>query len=56
MIQRGVEKGGSVWEISEIEPLQMQIVIQKLFTPEDKRNTQANYFRLILAKPRLTLV
>lgn len=27
----------SVWGISEIEPLQMQIVIQKLFTPEDKR-------------------
>ena len=29
---------GSVWAISEIEPLQMQIVIQKLFTPEDRRN------------------
>ena len=28
----------SVWGISEIEPLQMQIVIQKLFTPEDKRD------------------
>ena len=28
----------SVWAISEIEPLQMQIVIQKLFTPEDKRD------------------
>ena len=28
----------SVWAISEIEPLQMQIVIQKLFTPEEKRN------------------
>lgn len=28
----------SVWAISEIEPLQMQIVIQKLFTPEDRRN------------------
>ena len=28
----------SVWAISEIEPLQMQIVIQKLFTPKDKRN------------------
>jgi glutathione S-transferase len=28
----------SVWAISEIEPWQMQIVIQKLFTPEDKRN------------------
>jgi glutathione S-transferase len=28
----------SVWAISEIEPLQMQIVVQKLFTPEDKRN------------------
>ncbi len=31
----------SVWAISEIEPLQMQIVIQKLFTPEDKRNPKA---------------
>ena len=30
----------SVWGISEIEPLQMQIVVQKLFTPEDKRNPQ----------------
>ena len=28
----------SVWAISEIEPLQMQIVVQKFFTPEDKRN------------------
>jgi glutathione S-transferase len=28
----------SVWGISEIEPLQMQLVIQKFFTPEDKRN------------------
>ncbi len=28
----------SVWGISEIEPQQMQIVVQKLFTPEDKRN------------------
>jgi glutathione S-transferase len=28
----------SVWAISEIEPLQMQIVIQMLFTPQDKRN------------------
>ena len=28
----------SVWGISEIEPLQMQIVVQKLFTPEDKRD------------------
>ena len=28
----------SVWGISEIEHLQMQIVVQKLFTPEDKRN------------------
>jgi glutathione S-transferase len=26
----------SVWGISEIEPLQMQIVVQKLFIPEDK--------------------
>ena len=30
----------SVWAISEIEPLQMQIVVQKLFTPEEKRNPQ----------------
>ena len=28
----------SVWAISEIEPLQMQIVIQKLFTPKDKQD------------------
>ena len=28
----------SVWGISEVEPLQMQIVIQKLFMPEDKRD------------------
>ena len=28
----------SVWAISEIEPLQMQIVVQKLFTPADKRD------------------
>jgi glutathione S-transferase len=28
----------SVWAISEIEPLQMQIVIQKFFTPAEKRN------------------
>ena len=27
----------SIWGISEIEPLQMQIVVQKFFTPEDKR-------------------
>lgn len=28
----------SIWALSEIEPLQMQIVVQMLFTPEDKRN------------------
>ncbi len=28
----------SVWAISEIEPLQMQIVVQKLFTPKDRRD------------------
>jgi glutathione S-transferase len=28
----------SVWGISEIEPLQMQMVIQKLFVPDDKRD------------------
>jgi glutathione S-transferase len=28
----------SVWGISEIEHLQMQIVVQKLFTPTEKRN------------------
>lgn len=28
----------SVWGISEIEPLQMQIVVQKLFTPEERRD------------------
>ncbi len=30
----------SVWAISEIEPLQMQIVIQKFFTPKEKRDEQ----------------
>ena len=30
----------SVWAISEIEPLQMQIVVQKLFTPRDKRRPE----------------
>ena len=28
----------SVWAISEIEPLQMQIVIQKFFVPKDKKD------------------
>ncbi len=28
----------SVWGISEIEPLQMQIVVQKFFTPDEKQN------------------
>ena len=28
----------TVWGISEIEPLQMQIVVQMFFTPEEKRN------------------
>ena len=28
----------SVWGISEIEPYQMKIVVQKFFTPEEKRN------------------
>ena len=30
----------SVWGISEIEPLQMQIVVQQLFTPEEKRDSK----------------
>ena len=30
----------SVWGISEIEPLQMQLVVQKLFTPEEKRDAK----------------
>ena len=30
----------SVWGISEIEPQQMQIVIQKLFTPQEKRKPE----------------
>ena len=30
----------SVWAISEIEPLQMQIVVQKFFTPEDKQDPE----------------
>ena len=28
----------SVWAMSEIEPLQMQVVSQRFFTPEDQRN------------------
>jgi glutathione S-transferase len=28
----------SVWVMTEIEPLQMQIVVQKIFTPEEKRD------------------
>lgn len=32
----------SVWGISEIEPLQMQLVVQKLFTPEEKRNPKVS--------------
>ncbi len=28
----------SVWAISEIEPLQTQIVVQKFFTPDDKKD------------------
>ena len=28
----------SVWAISEIEPLQMQMVMQKVFTPKEKRD------------------
>ena len=32
----------SVWAISEIEPLQMQIVVQQLFTPEDKRDPKVS--------------
>ncbi len=28
----------SIWGISEIEPLQMQIVVEKFFTPEDRKN------------------
>ncbi len=28
----------SVWAISEIEPLQMQIVVQKFFTPDEQRD------------------
>ncbi len=30
----------SVWGISEIEPLQMQVVIQRLFTPAEKRDAK----------------
>jgi glutathione S-transferase len=42
----------SIWGISEIEPLQMQIVVQKLFTPEEKQD-QAVIARAIkgLARP-----
>jgi len=31
----------SVWGISEIEPLQMRVVVQKFFTPEEERDTAA---------------
>jgi glutathione S-transferase len=31
----------SVWGISEIEPLQMRIVVQKFFTPKEKKNPKA---------------
>lgn len=31
----------SVWGISELEALQMQIVVQMFFTPEEKRNPKA---------------
>ena len=42
----------SVWAISEIEPLQMQIVVQKLFTPEDKRNQKViDYATSSLQRP-----
>ncbi|MEO6625290.1 MAG: glutathione S-transferase family protein [Burkholderiaceae bacterium] len=30
----------SVWAISEIEPLQMQVVIQRVFTPQEKRDAR----------------
>jgi glutathione S-transferase len=30
----------SVWAISEIEPLQMQVVIQRLFVPKEQRDQQ----------------
>ena len=30
----------SVWAISEIEPLQMQVVIQRVFTPHEKRDAK----------------
>ena len=30
----------SVWGISEIEPLQMQVVIQRVFTPAEKRDAK----------------
>ena len=32
----------SLWAISEIEPLQMQVVVQKFFTPEEKRNPKVS--------------
>ena len=31
----------SVWGISEIEPLQMQIIVQMYFTPDEKKNPKA---------------
>lgn len=42
----------SVWAISEIEPLQMQLVIQKFFTPSDKRNSNVvEYATTSLQRP-----
>ena len=32
----------SVWAISEIEPYQMAIVVQKVFTPEEKRSERSS--------------
>jgi len=31
----------SVWAISEVEPLQMQIVVEKFFTPDERRDPKA---------------
>ncbi|MBL6688108.1 MAG: glutathione S-transferase family protein [Pseudomonadales bacterium] len=46
----------SIWGISEIEPLQMQIVIQQFFTPKDLRDGEViNKATLALQRPLLVL-
>ena len=39
-VDRARTQQWSVWGISEIEPLQMRMIIQMFFTPEDKRDAK----------------